>query len=266
MGNDLEPALVRFAERKLGLAFETDPEACFQVMLEGIGANILAATPDGIRLCGSQRYGLEGKAVMHGNPGVDQWGDDGTDKVPDNVIIQTQQQMAVWNLEVVFVPVLWCLSYRPEFRLYRVERDPELWDMCIAPRAVEWWNNHVVPRIPPGDEPIPLDVVKRMERKQGVFVPASEEAYGHIEAWDICRQIRIKAEKEEESALRAALSCLGDAEGLTLPDGRVFKYAEQNGARRCDLDALKAGHPDIYDQFVTQGKHRTARLTGKAKV
>lgn len=77
---------------------------------------------------------------------------------------------------------------------------------------------------------------------------------------------RIKAEKEEESALRAALSCLGDAEGLTLPDGRVFKYAEQNGARRCDLDALKAGHPDIYDQFVTQGKHRTARLTGKAKV
>lgn len=266
MGNDLEPAMVAFAERKLGLAFETNPDQCFHVLLEGIGANILSATPDGIRLCGSQRYGLEGKAVMHGNPAIDQWGDDGTDKVPDNVIIQCQQQMAVWNLEVTFVPVLWCLGYRPEFRLYRVERDPELWDMCIAPRSVEWWMNHVVPQIPPGEEPIPLDVVKRLERKQGLFVPAPEEVYGHIEAWDICRQIRIKAEKEEEAALRDALSCLGDAEGFDLPDGRKFSYREQNGARRCDLDALKEAHPDIYDQFVTQGKHRTARITGKAKV
>lgn len=257
---------MQFAQRKLGVTFMADPSECFQIMLEGIGANILAATPDGILLNGTKRWGLEAKAVMHGNPTIDQWGDDGTDKVPDNVIIQTQQQMAVWNLDVVFVPVLWCLSYRPEFRLYRVERDPELWDMCIAPRAVEWWNNHVVPQIPPGEEPIPLDVVKRMERKQGVFVPADEHTAGMIQVWDKMRQDKNACEKEADTLLREILGALGDAEGFTLSDGRQFTYREQNGQRRCDLDALKAAHPDIYDQFVTQGKHRTARLTGKAKV
>lgn len=265
-GNDFEPALVAFAERKLGVSFETDPGECFQVMLEGIGAGILSATPDGILLNGTKRWGLEGKAVLPGNPGADEWGEEGTDKVADNVLIQCQQQMAVWNLEVTFVPVLWCLGFRPEFRMYRVERDQEFWDMCIAPRAVEWWNKHVVAQIPPGDEPIPLDVVKRLERKQGLIVPASEEAFSHVEAWDAIRQNRIKIEKDEELALRSALSYLGDAEGLTLPDGRVFKYAEQNGQRRCDYDALKAEYPDIYNQFVTQGKHRTPRIVGKVKV
>ena len=305
-GNDFEPALVAFAERKLGLAFETDPSECFQVMLEGIGANILSATPDGIRMCGSQRYGLEGKAVMPGNPAIDQWGDDGTDKVPDNVIIQCQQQMAVWNLEVTFVPVLWCLGYRPEFRLYRVERDEAMWNgweekgkWCdgLCTRAVRWWNAHIVPQIPPSDEPAPLDVIKRMERKQGLFIPADTDTFAWIDHWCDTRQDRLNAEHLEEEQLRFLLSKLGDAEGFDLPDGRKFVYREQNGARRCDLDALQRlcealdtytfasddgalncdmtallkgfegaqNATDIYDQIVKQGKHRTPRIVGKGK-
>lgn len=299
LGNDFEPALASFAQRKLGVTFVTDPSDCFQVMLEGIGKGVLSATPDGILVNGRQRWGLEGKAVMPGNPGVDQWGEDeGSDKVPDDVLIQVQQQMAVWNLEVTFVPVLWCIGYRPEFRLYKVNRDPEFWDMCLAPRAVEWWNRHVVAQVPPGNEPMPMDVIKRLERKQGLFVPASEVVASWIETWDAVRQEKNSREKDADALLRDILGALGDAEGFQMPNGRTFRYAEQNGQRRCDLDGLKRffetmdtftfandsgalmcdmsallsnfegmrNAMDIYNQYVTQGKCRVARITGKAKV
>ncbi len=265
MGHDFEPALVAWAQRQLGVTFETDPNVCFQVMLEGIGKGILAATPDGILLNHSKRWGLEGKAIMYGNPGIDQWGEPETDKVPDDVIIQTQQQAAVWNLEIVFVPVLWCVGFRPEFRMYRVNRDPEFFEACVAPQAVEWWNDHIVQQIPPGDEPPPLDVIKRLERKQGVYVPADERTVALIETWDSVRQNKNQSEKDAESLLRDILARLGDAEGFSLPNGQTFKYPEQNGQRRCDLDTLQQKYPDAYKETVTQPKHRTARLVGKAK-
>lgn len=270
MGNDFEPALVQFAQRTLGETFVTEPSECFQVLLDGIGKGILSATPDGILLkhCNgsARRWGLEGKAVMAGNPGVDAWGEPDTDKVPDGVLIQCQQQMAVWNLDLVWVPVLWCIGFRPEFRMYRVERDADLFGQYIAPPAVEWWNKHIVPRRPPGDEPPPLEVIKRLERRQGVLVPADAATTALIETWAACRQSRLDAEKDSDATLREILAQLGDAEGFNLPDGRTFKYLEQNGQRRCDLDALEQQYPDAYKAVVTQTKHRTPRITGKVKV
>jgi hypothetical protein len=265
MGNDFEPALAQFAQRQLGVSFLTDPSECFQVMLEGIGKGILSATPDGILLNHTKRWGLEGKAVMHGNPGIDQWGEPDTDKVPDDVIIQTQQQMAVWNLEVTFVPVLWCVGYRPEFRMYRVERDADFWAKTIEPQAVRWWNEHVVTKIPPGEEPPSMEVIKRLERQQGLFVPADPTTHALIVTWDESRQSKNQAEKDTEGVLREILDRLGDAEGFTLMDGRQFKYCEQNGQRRCDLDVLKEKWPDAYEATVSQGKHRTPRIVGKVK-
>lgn len=271
MGNDLEPALVQYAQRTLGETFITDPAECFQVMLEGLGEGILSATPDGILIRhvngSARRWGLECKAVMYGNPAIYQWGDPAAvpDKVPDDVIIQTQQQMAVWNLDVVWVPVLWCVGYRPEFRMYRVERDGELWDQAIAPQAVNWWNEHIVTRIPPGREPPPMDVVKRLERRQGYYVPADAETHALIVTWETCRQSRNQADNDGEHVLREVLSRLGDAEGFEMMDGRRFTYKEQNGQRRCDLDALKEKWPDAYEATVTQPTHRTPRVTGKAR-
>ncbi len=265
MGNAFEPALVTWAQHQLGVSFDTDPNICFQVMLDGIGKGILSATPDGILLNTTKRWGLEGKAVMHGNPGTDQWGEPGTDKVPDDVILQVQQQAAVWNLDVVWVPVLWCVGFRPEFRMYRVDRDQPFFDQIIAPRAVQWWNEHILTQIPPGEEPPALEVIKAMERKQGLYVPADAETQALIVSWYECRKNRIAVEKNEEMALREVLSRLGEAEGFSLIDGRTLKYAEQNGQRRCDLDTLEQKYPEVYKELVTQPKHRTPWLVGKAK-
>jgi hypothetical protein len=264
MGNDFEPALTAWAQRRLGVAFETDPAACFQVMLEGIGKGILSATPDGILLNGTKRWGLEGKAVMAGNPGVAEWGEPESDKIPDSVLIQVHQQAAVWNLELVWVPVLWCIGFRPEFRMYRVVPDRALWSNVMAPKAVAWWNEHVVKRIPPGDEPPSMEVCKALPRKEGLYLPADTATCAAVSAWETCRQNRLDAEKNEDILLREVLSRLGDAEGFTIAGGQLFTYAEQNGQRRVDLAALERDYPDIYRQLVSQSKHRTPRIVGKA--
>ena len=142
-----------------------------------------------------------------------------------------------------------------------------------------------------------MEVIKRLERKQGLFIPADGTTMGMIEVWDKIRQDTNSIDKEAGLLLRDILSRLGDAEGFDLGDGRKFKYAEQNGQRRCDLDALQrffeaidsctylpdGGGPmcdmnlllegygsvlkamDVYRTLVTQGTHRTPRIVGKAK-
>ena len=264
MGNDLEPALIGWAEREIGVSFETDPNICWGVLAAGIGTGILAATPDGIYARNSDRFGVEGKAVMRGNPDEDSWGDEGTDHVPYNVLIQVQQQMAVHRLEMVYVPVLWCIGFRPEFRMYTVPRDESLWGEIATP-ATKWWCEHVQTRIPPGDEPPPLHVLRAIQRRDGEMIDADDGQAFLVASWDEHRKARIEAEKVECDLLAKVLAELGDAEGMSLPDGRRFTYREQNGPRKCDLDALQARAPGIYDEIVTQPSHRTARLTGKAK-
>src|SRR4051812_4359424 len=94
IGNLIEPALVLWAQEELGI------ELTANLSLDGHPSGILSANLDAANL--TKRIGVEAKTTS--NPA--EYGEPGTDQVPDRVIVQALHQCEVAELDVVYVPVL----------------------------------------------------------------------------------------------------------------------------------------------------------------
>jgi putative phage-type endonuclease len=76
---------------------------------------------------------------------VNEWGEQGTDQVPDDYRLQAVHYMSVTDREFCDFALL---VAGQKFRLYRVVRDQEIEDALIeAERA--FWHDHVLAKVPP---------------------------------------------------------------------------------------------------------------------
>jgi putative phage-type endonuclease len=69
-----------------------------------------------------------------------------SDDMPDDYGLQLQHYMALTNRPLAFLAVL---VGGNEAKLYRAERDEELYNEFILPGLVKFWREHVVRRVPP---------------------------------------------------------------------------------------------------------------------
>lgn len=249
-GNFLEPAICGWAAHRLGV--EITPSV--EIIREG---QLQAANLDA--LINGRREAIEAKYC--GDPAVaEQYGAEGSDQVPEHTLIQAQHQMYVGELERVWVAVL-LLIRRAEFRIYTIERHDGIIGELVT-RENEWWERHVVPRIPPDGNPVPpLAALKAIGRRPKSIEILDDEA---IELWHEYERLGKAAKAigdDREQVQAKILSLLRDAEAGALPDGRMLTYLSQKSARRCDYDMLRALSPQLYDQLVTQGEHRVLRIT-----
>lgn len=198
-GNFLEGPIKDWAESRLGL-IERD------VYVEAEDG-ILAANLDG-HLIGRPEI-VEAKTcnVVGYSPERDQFGEEGTDQVPGRVLLQVQHQFYCAGPEyrVCHVPVL--IGGRG-FVLFRVERNDYLVNTVVE-RAMAFWNNHVIPRIPPTDSLASIDTLKLIERAPAEEVRVSD---GLVEAYLTANAIKLETEKVAEAAKTELLNALGDAE------------------------------------------------------
>ena len=86
----------------------------------------------------------------------DGFGEEGTDEIPPGYFVQCNHYMGLCECEDWYLAVLIGGS---DYREYRLDFDEELYDTCID-AAVRFWNEHVVPRIPPEDDR-PDDLVRK---------------------------------------------------------------------------------------------------------
>lgn len=245
-GTFLENGLLEFASKKTDFKITRN-----QFRAKGIfGANI-----DGIARNGGGflPIGFEAKTTNLSA----EWGEEDTDRVPDYVALQCHHQMYCGGLERVFIPVLTTLFGRLDMRLYRLERDDKLIAKLVK-IGTEWWDTYVIPKVPPPqDTPARIELLKRIERVPEKVIDISGIiVYG----WEVCREKRLDAEKEERIAFARVLDALGDAEAGTLSGGRIFIYMEQPGADRIDRKVLKNKYPEIYKEIATETFHRVPRL------
>jgi putative phage-type endonuclease len=105
---------------------------------------IMVATPDRIaEFRGGERRLLEAKTALHFNAG--DWGEPGTDQVPQAYLCQVVWTLAVAELRVADIAVL--ISGQ-DFRIYRVTIDQELVEMMVD-AAERFWRDFVLPKRPP---------------------------------------------------------------------------------------------------------------------
>lgn len=215
-GNRWEAPLLDWAEEKLGVTIERN------VSVKHPTDIICAANLDGLVV--GRPEGVEAKFTGL----AEEFGEEGTDQIPEKVIVQGHHQMYVKDLELVWVPVLLARMGRPQEVMFRVGRNEDLITYMVE-REHEFWERHVLPKIPPPlDGPPALDVIKRIRRIEGEVVPIDPDL---VAAWEAAKIAKKAAEESEESAKSAVLASLGDAEIGDYGDpSRWLTYLEQNRA------------------------------------
>lgn len=249
IGNMVESSLLDWAAIELGRVKILKNQ--FRVHEGGI----LSATHDALIV--DKPEGLEAKTAGIMNPfsAKDQWGEDGTDQIPEHILIQCQQQALVSKLDMVHVPTL--LGGRGRV-IYHIERSAALCEIILE-RVTAFWENNVLKDIPPEGLPT-LNVIRYRVRQPGLVVPIPAEL---VLNWQAIQEERKVLEQSEDQAKAAVLAIMGDAETGESEVGSV--RVQKIMSERFDTKALKAAYPDMAALYVKELE--TVRVTfSKAKL
>jgi putative phage-type endonuclease len=264
-GNRLEPVILDYAEEQYG-------ELQRNVVVFDKQCEVVASTLDGYLV--NDNVPVEAKTSGIDGPIHGDWGDAGSDHVPDGYLVQCQTQILCTGADVCRLMAL--LGGRG-FVEFQIEREDDL-TALIRNVSEDFWNRYVIPRKNPredwadrlanthgiallGDPCAPVyDVVARLKRVEGKEAPIID--LDAVELWDAYREARLGAEKAEKEQKAIILADMGDAEIGVMPDGRSITFKTQKTADIIDRNAMKTD--GVYDKYATSNTARVMRMK-KAK-
>ncbi|MCJ8334484.1 MAG: YqaJ viral recombinase family protein [Epibacterium sp.] len=224
-GNFFEEFAIKYARQELGI--------------KGLVANqhrvdrqhtsgILSATYDALST--QENLAVEAKySIKH-----DEWGDPNDSKViiPTQYLIQCHVQRIVCNLDRVILVRIKPTNFGIEFDCYEILEDEEI-EGAIIEKTLDFWNNHVIPQVPPTNDPPPMELLKAYQRQ-----PLKEAVLndGQLLDADLLASGYDAAHKEEQAAkakkerLKASMiHLLGDDAEIAKFPGGYFTYKSTKG-------------------------------------
>ncbi len=240
-GRLFEAGVLKFAEKQLGKLIRNQYRSAKNLP---IGANIDALVVQGNEPVEAKTCGLYG-------PLREEWGEDGTDRVPDRVLVQAHVHMLCAERPVCHVAAF--IGGRG-FHLYHVPEDKELTEI-ITEKAVEFWEKNVQADIPPANTVPSLALIKRIRREPDLVTIVPD---GLVQKWLDAQQAKKDAEKLCDAAQAELLAALGQAEAGDCSFGRVT-YLEQSRSS-IDVKAIKEQMPDIAAKYTTSTTYRVLRF------
>lgn len=185
---------------------------------------------------------------------ADQWGDVGTDNVPDAYLLQCQWYLSITSAEVADLAVLIGGS---DYRIYSLARDDGLIGDMIE-EAAEFWK-----RVQEGVAPDPQSVAEAARKwprhisgKSLIVDVTVAEACAELET---IGQQKKQLEAREDELKTRVMSAFGDAEEVTYMGKKLATWKNQT-ANRVDTTRLRNELPDIAAQFTTSSESRVFRL------
>jgi putative phage-type endonuclease len=146
----------------------------------------------------------------------DEWGEEGTDQVPEYYLAQVTWQMGVTGLTTTDVAVLFD---RDEWRVYTVPFNEELW-FGLLEVGGRFWRDNVLAGVPP-----PPDASDRYKEFLGRAFPGNSGTVLALEAGDVRESVMDRYAKlqllekwvgdEKKLAANQLRSFIGDNKGLT---------------------------------------------------
>lgn len=183
------------------------------------------------------------------------WGDVGSDEVPDYYLIQCQWYLGITQAEVADLAVLIGGS---DYRHFSIIRNDTL-IADLQEEAAAFWGR--VESLTPPDPSTVDDALHRWPR----HLHDKTEIVG-VETFNAACDLhavkeQMKELKKREDALKLDLMrAAGDAEVLTHGGEKIATWKAQT-ANRIDTKALKADHPDIAALYTKTSESRVLRLT-----
>lgn len=183
-----------------------------------------------------------------------EWGADDTDEVPIEYIAQVQWYMWIYDVQEAYLAAL---IGGNQYRQYHITRDDEL-IAVLAEKAQAFWQNHVIPRIPPNPQD-GADAQKLYPSDNGDTAEADSDT---LTAYAELRELKAQ-EKELKAQIAAKEDLLkikiGSYSAMQTNGNTLFTWKAQSSSR-FDSKAFQAAHPDLYRQYTKQSETRVLRL------
>ncbi|WP_215113406.1 lambda-exonuclease family protein [Exiguobacterium sp. s63] len=175
------------------------------------------------------------------------------DEIPAEYILQVMHYLAVTGYEAAWIATL---VGGQKFIYKRIERDEEMIQYIIG-IASDFWNNHVLKRVPPAYDgsKASSDLLGRMfpTAEQGSEAELPDDAEKWIEQYKkTSEQLdELKVQKTEaENKLKALI---GEAE-IGIAQNHFVEWKTVKARETIDSKKLKLEHPEIYTQCIKVGK------------
>ena len=229
-GTYMEPLILDRYERQTGVITRRGWQMCFSLT-----HSFCAATPDAMTHPVDGERIVEAKTAAWGmfdktGESAEKFGEEGTDQVPIQYLIQCQQLMHVMGCDRVDIPVL---ADPTTMRIYQVKRDNDLIGTMLD--AEEELCIRIIEGRPPEpmySHPGTLDLLKKTQpRKAWITKEWSEQEASN---WMQLRNHKdhIKSMAAICQTLETAVySSFGDAAEATFGELRVKRIAKSNGAQ-----------------------------------
>ena len=153
--------------------------------------------------------GLEMKVSFHN---AREFGESGSDEVPERFTVQTQWQMEVCDLPRVRLVAL----VNGDYREYPIERDREFGKMLMD-GAQRWWQEFVVTGTPPpvdGSDAYASYIRRRFPKMRAPAIPATVELAEMVSRFKEAKDALDNVKSIHDEAKQALQILIGEAEGI----------------------------------------------------
>lgn len=246
-GTIFEPGVINWAEKELG---PLDRNVEIIVAEFHLIDHLDAQKIDGKEPVEAKTAGLFG-------PLSEDWGEGGTDELPDSYIVQCHHHMICTNKEICYVPAF--LGGRG-FVMFHVNKDQTIAD-TVMEAALDFWD-HVEADDPPANIVPSVEFVKRLKRIPDKVVDLDPDL---VTVYDEAKDKIKWAEAIKDDAYAALITALGDAEAGLLPDGSMMTFFEQ-ARKDIDKKRLKEEMPEIAAKYMKESRFRVLRHKKSPKV
>ncbi|HET6496688.1 MAG TPA: YqaJ viral recombinase family protein [Thermoleophilia bacterium] len=218
---------------------------------------------------------VEAKAPLHFQSF--EYGEEGTDQIDRQYLIQGQWHMGTWGLPKCDYPIDVGTG---DIKIYTSEHDEEMW-LALVSIAERFWKDHVESGVPP-----PVDakdatsewLARRLKQADSDIIDADEEIANDLRA---LRDLRLRKDAIEEEYAKLSNEvkvAIGEHKGICLPGipkARVT-FGEQKGRKTFNHDAYimellkrylpeNAAPPDRNEFFKQGAPFRVFRVSSLLK-
>jgi predicted phage-related endonuclease len=244
-GTLLEDVIAKAYSEDTGYDVTTEPNTIYHPEYKFLGANIDRWVD---RWVNNGTHILECKTA--GFTKSKEWGDSGTDQIPESYLIQVAYYAAICNVSKIDIAVL---IGGQDFRIYTYLKNNNLEDKLIK-IACNFWYNHVEKKIAPKCvntkdtfNLFPQSNSKEITAKEGILAKLEELKKARLSEEEIQKTIeRLKVEIQE---------FMQDYDVLIDNNGNVIATWKNTAPRTCfDLKRFKDEAKELYLKYVNVAK------------
>ncbi len=237
IGSALEPIILDKYESLTGHHVKRDNETIFNKKNK-----FMLATVDG--LVTDKNIIVEAKTAKNSNG----WGEARTCDIPVDYLCQVAHYCAVLDVPTAHIIVFF--KFNESYELYKYDRNENL-ETALVKKECHFWNNHIVPQIPPA-------ITKVSQAKVAYKFAEEVTAFADNETKKKFGKLRSLINKKKElEALEDELKTdlmltMGVASELKDGEGNKLISWKNVTSERFDTTQFKQSNPDLYRQFVKE--------------